>query len=281
MRQNWYTDTPQYSPRPRLWQGFLARLTPAVKWIMAITVGAFLLQAVLSFSSDKITVQTFERFFELDPSLALTRLHVWQFVTYAFLHDRHNIFHILFNMLIVFFFAPAVERKVGTRRFVALYLVSAAGAGLAHSVLAYSHPVLGASGAMLGVIAAFACYFPNSVIYLMMLFPIRAKHFVWVIAAIDLLSAMSGSADANRVASFAHLGGLATGFLLVRYGARFMGFFAGLEARRREGRLRSDLETRHRVDHLLAKVHREGMGSLTLREKMFLKRASKRFKRDQ
>jgi len=263
--------------------GMLARLTPVVKWLIGITLAMFLVQIVVDASADRSAGPTvFERLLELRPQLALGRLCIWQFVSYLFLHDVRSVFHIFFNLFVLFMFGPPVELVTGGRRFLALYLVCGIGAGLAHSIIALlagdSTPVVGASGAILGVMAAFAFYYPNQIIYLFMVIPIRAKHFVLLVAGLDLWMTFSGASQASGIASIAHLGGLATGWVFVRYQTAWERKLLWWKARIRGRRIRDDRATPRRVDELLAKVHDKGMGSLSFRERRFLKRASKRFK---
>ena len=150
-------------------------------------------------------------------------------------------------------------------------------AGVAHTVLAYNHPVLGASGAILGVMAAFAFYYPDARVLLFLILPVRARHLVWVLAGVDLFIAYSGG---SQIAAFAHLGGLFAGMLFVRYNWLAYRKVAERQSRRSYRRERRQEEARMRVDELLEKIHRhpDGINGLTFRERFFLKRFSSRYK---
>jgi membrane associated rhomboid family serine protease len=145
----------------------------------------------------------------------------WQLLTYGFLHDPQSWLHIFFNMFAVFMFGPDLERLFGTKRFAIYYFVCLIGAALMHLiVISASHmppvPAVGASGAVFGLLLAYAMAWPNR--KLMLLFPpipMPAWLFVTLYGAIELWSGVTQTA--SGVAHFAHLGGLATGWVLIRY----------------------------------------------------------------
>ena len=154
----------------------------------------------------------------------------YQIVTHMFMHA--DLGHLAFNMLTLFFLGTWVERVWGTRRFVFFYLFSGLGAALTHLLFMYYEvnylgvtsaidiPVLGASGAVYGVLVAFAVLFPNH--RLMLLFPpipIKAKYLALGLIAIDLFSGLSNTG--SNIAHFAHLGGALFGYLLIRYWYKF------------------------------------------------------------
>lgn len=142
----------------------------------------------------------------------------WQMVTYAFLHG--NVTHLLFNMFAVYMFGADMERVWGGRRYLNYYLVCVVAAALSQllvsSATGAQYPTLGASGAVFGLLLAFARYFPERQI--MLLLPpiaLPAKLFVVLYGALELVLGVTGTQAG--VAHFAHLGGLAGGFLLMRY----------------------------------------------------------------
>ena len=148
-------------------------------------------------------------------------LWLWQTATYMFLHG--GIFHILFNMLALWMFGTELERIWGTRYFLKFYFVTGIGAG-ALTVLFSQLPfarglqhanIIGASGAIYGLLLAYAMYFPERPI-LLIVFPVPAKIAVTILGAIALFSSLS---DAGGVANATHLGGLLVGYLFLK-GAR-------------------------------------------------------------
>jgi membrane associated rhomboid family serine protease len=141
----------------------------------------------------------------------------YQIATHMFTHGP--IFHILFNMFGLYMFGRILENVWGAKRFLFFYLACGVGAAVAHLVVQYytgtvSYAV-GASGAVMGIFAAFAYLFPNTELFIMFIpFPVKAKYAVIGLAAIDLFGGVARFSTDN-VAHFAHLGGALTGFILV------------------------------------------------------------------
>jgi membrane associated rhomboid family serine protease len=184
------------------------RLPPITQGIIIANVLVFLLGPTLG--SDTISV------FALWPLGPL--FQPWQILTYAFLHA--NLMHISFNMLAVYMFGADMERVWGGRRYLTYYLVCAVSAALAQlgvsSATGAYYPTIGASGAVFGLLLAFSRYFPERQI--MLLIPpiiLPAKVFVVLYGTLELILGVTGTGEG--VAHFAHLGGLAGGFLLMRY----------------------------------------------------------------
>jgi membrane associated rhomboid family serine protease len=181
---------------------------PAVFALIAVTVAAFLVQGA---SGD-----AFELLFALWPLQAVSDghsyFHVWQIVTYAFLHDTHNIKHILFNMLGVFMFGVPVERYVGGLKMYACYFAAVVTAALTQLIVpplmgAPAVPTVGASGGVFGLLLAYAVLFPQAKVALLLLpIPLPARVFATLYAALELFLGVTGTQ--SGVAHFAHLGGL-------------------------------------------------------------------------
>ena len=135
----------------------------------------------------------------------------YQLVTHMFAHG--GFFHILFNMYALWLFGAVLEKTWGSKRFLIFYLVCGLAAGLTQMFFVSQGAAIGASGAVMGLLAAFAYTFPNVEFYILPIpFPIKAKYLAAVYAAIDIFGGFSGGGD--NVAHFAHLGGLAMGFIL-------------------------------------------------------------------
>jgi len=149
----------------------------------------------------------------LVPMWVLHDKRIWQVVTYMFVHA--GLFHIIFNMLALWMFGTELERIWGTRFFLKFYFITGIGAGgptILVSLLPfgaarqlYASDIVGASGAIYGVLLAYALYFPDRKIYYMMLFPIPARVFVLIMGAIAFISSLS---ESGGVANATHLGGL-------------------------------------------------------------------------
>ncbi|HEY5619535.1 MAG TPA: rhomboid family intramembrane serine protease [Vicinamibacterales bacterium] len=195
-------------------------LTPAVKLLIIVNVAAFVAEWVFT----RTAGIPLSGFFGLRPVAVLQGLQVWQVVTYMFLHG--GVFHILFNMLALWMFGVELERMWGSRYFTKFYFITGIGAGIVHILAsltpfgasAYVIPTVGASGAIYGVLLAYAVYFPNRPIYMYFVFPIPAKYFVIIIGAIAFLAAADGSG--SGVAHTAHLGGLLVAYLYLKKGPR-------------------------------------------------------------
>jgi membrane associated rhomboid family serine protease len=188
-------------------------LTQAIKILIAVNVAAFV---VTSFIPEVLL------YLGLRPMDVIGELRIWQPITYMFLHG--GIFHILFNMLALWMFGVELERMWGTRFFTKYYFACGLGAAATSMLLGflpgdfgsqlYTSLTIGASGAIYGVLLAYALYFPHRPILMFMLFPIPAKYFVMIIGAISLYSSMGG--PGSGVAHIAHLGGLVTGYLYLK-----------------------------------------------------------------
>ena len=184
-------------------------MTPAVKWLLISNIAVFL---VTSFWPDPIRV------LGLRPAEVWDGLQVWQVVTYMFLHA--NLLHVGFNMLSLWMFGVELERLWGTRFFARYYAITGVGAGLCvmfislFSTQLAQTTTIGASGAVFGLLMAYALYFPHRQILLFLLFPVSSRVFVAIVGAMNLYSAMT--ATSAGVAYFAHLGGLAVGYLYLK-----------------------------------------------------------------
>jgi membrane associated rhomboid family serine protease len=156
-----------------------------------------------------------------------------QYVTYQFMHSYTDPFHILFNMFSLWMFGTMVENIWGPRRFLTYYLLCGIGAGvfqnLFHFISLYEYldmttwtnlannyvpPMVGASGSIYGLLAAYGYLFPNSYVNIYFFIPIKAKYFVILLMAISLFSGLSNQTGDN-VAHFAHLGGAIVGLILI------------------------------------------------------------------
>ncbi len=267
-------------------------LTPWVRRLLAATGIVYLLQVTV-FTSPWL-VETFG----FQPSLALQR--PWTLLTYALLHG--NFLHIFFNMLALFMFGPMVERHLGGRRFLRLYLVSAlGGAALSAALLPLTgdNLIIGASAAVFGIMLAFVLEWPDAPIFVFPLpAPVKAKWLLIFFAAANLLPVALQMHDG--VAHLAHLGGFAAAFLYLRAGPLAHGLRrarpvaragavlvrpAAQTGRRAGpfavGRRRADAKVLDEVDRVLDKISAGGLESLTPEERRFLDEMSKRFQQGQ
>jgi len=182
-------------------------LTPVIKKLMIIMGIVFLLQMVLS---NRISF-----YLGLVPILVWKKYFLWQLATYIFLHG--GITHLLFNLLALWMFGGELESYWGSRKFLRYFLFCGIGAGICTVIFTpYQFiPVIGASGAIYGILLAFGWLFPNRLIYIYFLFPIPAKYMVIIFGLIELFSSMEGTG--GGVAHLTHLGGLLFGLFYMAY----------------------------------------------------------------
>jgi membrane associated rhomboid family serine protease len=208
----------------------------------------------------------------------------WSVITYMFLHA--DLWHLFFNMLALFFFGPRLEARLGSRSFLFLYFVSGITAAVVSIPFTPNVPIIGASGAVFGVLLGFARYWPKALIYIWGVIPIQAR---WLVAILAVMSLWFGSTGSNAgIAHFTHLGGFLGGFLYLKWAewrspARQFQRKARAATPRRSGvtdlkRWRSisrdDIHpvNREELDRILDKISAHGLDSLTPDERAFLER---------
>jgi membrane associated rhomboid family serine protease len=248
-------------------------LPPAVKNLLIVTIFCFVLQLLLG--------RPFNVIFGLMPALAISHFYIWQFATYLFLHA--GLWHIFFNMLVLWMFGREVEQVLGTRRFTFYYFMCGIGAALCSIPFYSPHTlIIGASGAIFGVMVAFAMLFPDRVITLLLFFilpvSMKAKHLVMILAGVELLTVLA-NVQGDFIAHFAHLGGALFGFLYMSY-FKHPGSFSFVNFPKKHRRPDSvgsgpdvSSDFRERVDIILDKIYRHGFSSLTEEEKEILRKA--------
>jgi rhomboid family protein len=199
-----YTSSFSFGPGP---------LSTAMKAL----IGA---NALLFFA--QIFIHSLTDYLGLMPFMVVGKLWVWQLGTYMFMHG--GVFHILFNMLALWMFGAELEQIWGTRYFLKFYFVTGIGAGVltvlfsllpfAVSQQLYGSNVIGASGAIYGLLLAYALYFPNRPIYMYFVFPIPAKYFVLIMGLIAFYASLAGAG--GGVANATHLSGLLVAYLFLK-----------------------------------------------------------------
>lgn len=268
-----YQDS--YRPKYKFYWG--GKMTAAVRALLIANGAVFLVQIFFAAALQDVLGARLEILF----GLSAAYLRPWQFVTYMFLHSTGaqggSALHIVFNMLWLWMLGKDVERNIGAKRFVILYLAAGAFAGLCHLAIAAVHeprvPVIGASGAVFAVLVAYAVLFPDR---LFLIF--KAKYFVPALIAIEVLMSVAG--DPNGVAHVAHLGGAAFGFLFFKGAPVWQKSLHKIRRRSARRHHLRELRVRAKVDALLDKISKQGLDALTDGEKAFLKKAGRRFKHE-
>jgi membrane associated rhomboid family serine protease len=252
-------------------------MTPWVLRLLIANVAVFFLQ--LSFGP--ITEMLAFR-----PVTALTR--PWTILTYMFLHGGMG--HLFFNMLGLFFFGPRLEDRLGSAHFIRLYLVCGIMGAVLSVVFSPYASIIGASGAVYGVMLGFAWFWPRDQILIWGVFPVEAR---WLIAFMTVMTLVGGWRGGDMVAHFAHLGGFVGGFAYLK----ILQSRSGQERFKRQSRpMTPRVETtagamerwsriprenlhevnRSELDRILDKISASGIGSLTPGEREFLDRFSTR-----
>jgi membrane associated rhomboid family serine protease len=221
-----------YSGVSRLFGGPAAK---TVKIIIIINVAAFLVQIIAQIAGIRAIFVAFA----LIPWRVTHELTLWQFITYMFLHG--GVFHILFNMLTLYMFGNELERYWGAARFLRYYLITGIGAGVCSWIVGSesSIAIVGASGAIYGILLAYGLLYPNRIIYLNLLLPIKVKWMVLVIGAVAFLSSVTGGEPG--VAHVAHLGGMLVGYVMLR-GPEWLGRYVMHREYRRREKLKRQFE---------------------------------------
>ncbi len=298
--------------RPAGFGGF-SFFPPVIKNILIINAVVYFIQIIL----DNVTFggmpgwYLLNRYFALNPISGVDQagqaynFQIWQLITYQFMHGGFT--HILFNMFMLWMFGMEIENLWGSKKFLIFYLSTGVIAGLFQILLAplfagAAAPTIGASGAVFGVLIAFAMFFPDRYIYLYFLIPVKAKYLIAFLVIFEFLSV----GDMSFVARLAHIGGAVAGLVFVlldrKYNFNFDRMFSKsskffsstkTETKFRKPRFGStdvqDAEfyeiknhkkeaevTPEEIDKILDKISESGYQKLTEREKRILFEASKR-----
>jgi rhomboid family protein len=187
-------------------------LPPAIKWLLIVNVGIYLIQ----FFGELSRAPSISALFMLVPRDVVSHFFIWQLVTYMFLHG--GVFHIAFNMFALWVFGVPLEQAFGTRRFLNFYFLCGIGAGVCVVLAAYLFgnpgiPTLGSSGAIYGVLMASAILWPDQIILMFFVFPIKMRYYVMVVGAIAFLGTFTPNSGVSDVA---HLSGLGFGYIYVK-----------------------------------------------------------------
>lgn len=290
--------------RPTGFGGF-SFFPPVIKNLIIINVAVFFLQMIsdsISFGGISGSL-ILERYFALNP--IGYGFQIWQLISYQFMHGGFT--HILFNMFFLWMFGMEIENLMGSRKFLFFYLLCGLGAGLVQLLIpplfaSALGPTIGASGAVFGVMIAFAMFFPDRYIYIYFLIPVKAKYLIAFLVVIEFMSV----GNQSLIAHFAHIGGALTGFIFIlmdrknnyNFDKLFNKFKRSSEIRSPFGKKRStiydydnnvqdakfydidrkddDSISQEEIDKILDKISQSGYQNLTEREKRILFEASKK-----
>lgn len=304
--------------RPRGFGGFFS-FPPVIKNLLIINCIVFFVQLIM----DNISFNgvpgwyVINRWFALNPISGYDaadnpfNFQVWQLITYQFMHG--GFWHIFFNMFVLWMFGASIEDIFGSKKFLTFYLLAGVSAGLFQLFVTpllggQGAVTIGASGAIYGVMIAFALFFPDTLIFLYFLIPVKAKYFIGFMIVIEFLSVDSAS---SGVAHLAHLGGAIFAFLYIMFDRNshvsikdmfrksyyykpksnsniFNNPFTKRKSDNRDvedanyyeidKKEEDDTVTQEEIDKILDKISRSGYQNLTEKEKKILFQASKKMK---
>jgi membrane associated rhomboid family serine protease len=295
--------------RPSGFGGF-SYFPPVIKNLLIINGAVFFIQLLMQnltfggIPADNILL----RWFALMP-LGSGYFEVWQLITYQFMHG--GFFHILINMFILWMFGIEIENLWGSKKFIIFYLTAGVVGGLFQILLSpvliggLSGPTIGASGAIMGVMVVFGILFPNRLIFLYFLIPVKVKYFIIVLVLIEIFAVNSG----GNVAHLAHVGGALTGLIYMLWdrSASFKNIFRSTSSYSGGGNISNTFKnisnpfkrkeknvedaqyyevkdkdeeniSQEEIDKILDKISQSGYQNLTEKEKKILFEASKKMK---
>ena len=178
-------------------------------WLIVINIIVFVLELIFS--------NAFINLFALTPSL-LMKGYIWQIFTYMFLHADAT--HIILNMFVLLIFGPKIEMTMGSERFLKFYLICGVGSSLFYLMiigLGGNVPMLGASGAIFGILTAYGIMYPRDIVYVYFLLPMPAIVFVILFGGLEiLLGVLTIGNMSGGIAYFGHVGGLVTAIILLK-----------------------------------------------------------------
>jgi len=224
----------------------------------------------------------------LSPATGVFHGRVWQIFSYMFVHSLRDPMHILFNMLYLWMFGVSVEQRMGSRDFAWMYFISGVGAGVLTCVFPpfWGTTTIGASGAIFGVLLAYGLLFPDRLILLFFIIPVKAIYMVMGLIGVEVMYLVTQLNDG--VAHITHVSGVLFAYVFLRYQGRIMNAVPRVSPPNPAQAVKrvvekveemSDAEEQRRVDQILDKINKEGIQALSRSERAFLKRRAAR-KRD-
>ena len=270
MKYQFQSNPGQLSYKPSLF-------TDAIKTLISVNFAIFILQSI---SSSEIM---FFSNFGLVPKLVWSQLKIWQPFTYMFFHG--DIWHVLINMFVLWMFGSELERIWGKKNFLRFYFITGVGSGLGTMLfgLQSTIPIVGASGAIYGVLLAYGVMFPNRTVYLYGIIPIKS---IWFVIGIGVIAFFSSFNNFTNISHLTHLFGMIIGYLYLKRPVHFRSLWFSvfkkvLEYRiqNQEEKISRSVEIERDLNSILDKINREGFKSLTQEEENRLYKNSKNLSR--
>ena len=247
------------------------QFTPCISAIAITSLVIYFFQ-ILPFSGSFI----FENF-SLIPSTVLFHGELWRLLTYAFLHDPTSPFHLVFNMLTLWMFGTELEKLWGSRKFSIFYVSTALLSGVISLATLFlgNPPIIGASGAVLAVLTAYAILFPDRQLLMFFIIPVPVRFAVVIFGVISIFGSITGS---GGIAHLTHLGGILAGFAFVKWEPFFLTQYNSIVSQRAHAQMKKrsaakisrDIFFAESIDPILQKISATGLDSLTKAERKIL-----------
>jgi membrane associated rhomboid family serine protease len=255
---------------------FFGNMPPMTRYLLYINAGVFIFANLFPFKEQFPPSGFWVNYFSVYPYDLFSALQIWRLISYQFMHD--GLGHILFNMIALCVFGPMIERDWGSRAYLRFYLIAGAAGGVVYTLLAGLHvlpmgSLVGASGSILGLIAVAGILFPNQEMMVLGLIPVRMSIIAIIAAIMAILGFLSGE---NAGGQAAHLSGIAVGVFYVYVRPRLIQRRMTRSKGAWQKKLEQEKQFSVEVDRVLEKVHQDGIGSLTRKEKDLLKEATRR-----
>ena len=270
MKYQFQTNPGEFSYKPTLF-------TNAIKVLVSVNFGIFVLQTLSNAEG------LFFPLFGLVPRMVWSELMIWQPFTYLFFHG--GIWHVLINMFVLWMFGSELERLWGKSHFLKFYFVTGVGSGLLTMLFSLQSitPIVGASGAVYGVLLAYGLTYPNRQIYLYGIIPIKS---IWFVIGIGMIAFMSSFNNISQVSHITHLSGMLIGYLMLKRPVEWRSLWFSIRKRTLEYRVvQEEKKATHRqkieqdIDIILDKINREGFNSLSDKEQDSLYKGSRSLSR--
>ena len=270
MKYQFQSNPGEFSYKPTLF-------TNAIKVLVSVNFGIFVLQTLSNAEG------LFFPLFGLVPRMVWSELMIWQPFTYLFFHG--GIWHVLINMFVLWMFGSELERLWGKSHFLKFYFVTGIGSGLLTMLFNRQSmtPIVGASGAVYGVLLAYGLTYPNRQIYLYGIIPIKS---IWFVIGIGMIAFMSSFNNISQVSHITHLSGMLIGYLMLKRPVEWRSLWFSIRKRTLEYRVvQEEKKATHRqkieqdIDIILDKINREGFDSLSQKEQDSLYKGSRSLSR--
>ena len=270
MKYQFQSNPGEFSYKPTLF-------TNAIKVLVSVNFGIFVLQTLSNAEG------LFFPLFGLVPRMVWSELMIWQPFTYLFFHG--GIWHVLINMFVLWMFGSELERLWGKSHFLKFYFVTGVGSGILTMIFSLQSitPIVGASGAVYGVLLAYGLTYPNRQIYLYGIIPIKS---IWFVIGIGMIAFMSSFNNISQVSHITHLSGMLIGYLMLKRPVEWRSLWFSIRKRTLEYRVvQEEKKATHRqkieqgIDIILDKINREGFDSLSQKEQDSLYKNSRSLSR--